>query len=299
MNRITEMLGIKYPIIQGAMQDVAKAGLVAAVSNAGGLGVLASGQDTPEQVREEIHKVKELTDKPFAVNLMFLNKRAPEIVDVVIEEGVKIVTTGAGTPKLYMPKLKEAGIKVMPVISNVKIAKKMEDLGVDAVIAEGMESGGHIGTMASQTLWPQVVDAVNIPVIAAGGIADNRGVKAAMAMGAEGVQCGTIFSISKESPVGDNWKKTIIESKDTSIGVIGTKMGVASRTVVNKKAKELYGLEDKMTDKLKFNQLLDEAYRKAVYQDDVEDGIIFAGSVAGMIHESKSVAEIISDLMKE
>lgn len=292
------MLGIKYPIIQGAMQDVAKAGLVAAVSNAGGLGVLASGQDTPEQVREEIRKVKELTDKPFAVNLMFLNKKVPEIVDVVIEEGVKIVTTGAGTPKLYMPKLKEAGIKVMPVIPNVKIAKKMEELGVDAVIAEGMESGGHIGTMTSQTLWPQVVDAVKIPVIAAGGIADNRGVKAAMAMGAEGVQCGTIFSISKESPVGDNWKKVIIESKDTSIGVIGTKMGVASRTVVNKKAKELYGLEDKMTDKLKFNQLLDEAYRKAVYQDDVENGIIFAGSVAGMIHESKSAAEIISDLMR-
>lgn len=298
MNRITEMLGIKYPIIQGAMQDVAKAELVAAVSNAGGLGVLASGQDTPEQVREEIRKVKELTDKPFAVNLMFLNKKVPEIVDVVIEEGVKIVTTGAGTPKLYMPKLKEAGIKVMPVIPNVKIAKKMEELGVDAVIAEGMESGGHIGTMTSQTLWPQVVDAVKIPVIAAGGIADNRGVKAAMAMGAEGVQCGTIFSISKESPVGDNWKKVIIESKDTSIGVIGTKMGVASRTVVNKKAKELYGLEDKMTDKLKFNQLLDEAYRKAVYQDDVENGIIFAGSVAGMIHESKSAAEIISDLMR-
>lgn len=292
------MLGIKYPIIQGAMQDVAKAGLVAAVSNAGGLGVLASGQDTPEQVREEIRKVKELTDKPFAVNLMFLNKKVPEIVDVVIEEGVKIVTTGAGTPKLYMPKLKEAGIKVMPVIPNVKIAKKMEELGVDAVIAEGMESGGHIGTMTSQTLWPQVVDAVKIPVIAAGGIADNRGVKAAMAMGAEGVQCGTIFSISKESPVGDNWKKVIIESKDTSIGVIGTKMGVASRTVVNKKAKELYGLEDKMTDKLKFNQLLDEAYQKAVYQDDVENGIIFAGSVAGMIHESKSAAEIISDLMR-
>ena len=292
------MLGIKYPIIQGAMQDVAKAGLVAAVSNAGGLGVLASGQDTPEQVREEIHKVKELTDKPFAVNLMFLNKKVPEIVDVVIEEGVKIVTTGAGTPKLYMPKLKEAGIKVMPVIPNVKIAKKMEKLGVDAVIAEGMESGGHIGTMTSQTLWPQVVDAVKIPVIAAGGIADNRGVKAAMAMGAEGVQCGTIFSISKESPVGDNWKKVIIESKDTSIGVIGTKMGVASRTVVNKKAKELYGLEDKMTDKLKFNQLLDEAYQKAVYQDDVEKGIIFAGSVAGMIHESKSAAEIISNLMR-
>ena len=298
MNRITEMLGIKYPIIQGAMQDVAKARLVAAVSNAGGLGVLASGQDTPEQVREEIHKVKELTDKPFAVNLMFLNKKVPEIVDVVIEEGVKIVTTGAGTPKLYMPKLKEAGIKVIPVIPNVKIAKKMEELGVDAVIAEGMESGGHIGTMTSQTLWPQVVDAVKIPVIAAGGIADNRGVKAAMAMGAEGVQCGTIFSISKESPVGDNWKKVIIESKDTSIGVIGTKMGVASRIVVNKKAKELYELEDKMTDKLKFNQLLDEAYRKAVYQDDVEDGIIFAGSVAGMIHESKSAAEIISDLMR-
>lgn len=298
MNRITEMLGIKYPIIQGAMQDVAKARLVAAVSNAGGLGVLASGQDTPEQVREEIRKVKELTDKPFAVNLMFLNKKVPEIVDVVIEEGVKIVTTGAGTPKLYMPKLKEAGIKVMPVIPNVKIAKKMENLGVDAVIAEGMESGGHIGTMTSQTLWPQVVDAVNIPVIAAGGIADNRGVKAAMAMGAEGVQCGTIFSISKESPVGDNWKKVIIESKDTSIGVIGTKMGVASRTVVNKKAKELYELEDEMTDKLKFNQLLDEAYQKAVYQDDVEDGIIFAGSVAGMIHESKSAAEIIADLMR-
>ena len=298
MNRITEMLGIKYPIIQGAMQDVAKAGLVAAVSNAGGLGVLASGQDTPEQVREEIHKVKELTDKPFAVNLMFLNKKVPEIVDVVIEEGVKIVTTGAGTPKLYMPKLKEAGIKVMPVIPNVKIAKKMEELGVDVVIAEGMESGGHIGTMTSQILWPQVVDAVKIPVIAAGGIADNRGVKAAMAMGAEGVQCGTIFSISKESPVGDNWKKVIIESKDTSVGVIGTKMGVASRTVVNKKAKELYGLEDKMTDKLKFNQLLDEAYQKAVYQDDVENGIIFAGSVAGMIHESKSAAEIISNLMR-
>ena len=297
-SRICEMLGIKYPIFQGAMAWIADASLASAVSNAGGLGIIAAGNAPADIVREEIRKCKELTDKPFGVNIMLLSPFVEDIVNLVCEEGVKVVTTGAGNPSKYMDKFKEHGISLIPVVPSVAQAKKMEKIGASAVIAEGMESGGHIGTMTSQTLWPQVVDAVNIPVIAAGGIADNRGVKAAMAMGAEGVQCGTIFSISKESPVGDNWKKVIIESKDTSIGVIGTKMGVASRTVVNKKAKELYELEDEMTDKLKFNQLLDEAYQKAVYQDDVEDGIIFAGSVAGMIHESKSAAEIIADLMR-
>ncbi|MBA1393374.1 enoyl-[acyl-carrier-protein] reductase FabK, partial [Lactobacillus sp. XV13L] len=197
MNRVTKLLGIKYPVVQGAMQEVATADLAAAVSNGGGLGIIAAGGKTPEQVRAEIKKAKTLTDKPFAVNLMLMDKNTPEVVKVIIEEGVKIVTTGAGTPKAYMPDLKAAGIKVLPVIPNVKIAKKMEEMGVDGVIVEGMEAGGHIGNTTSMVLWPQIADAISIPLIAAGGIGDGRGVVEAFVAGAEGVQCGTIFSICK------------------------------------------------------------------------------------------------------
>ena len=299
MNRITEMLGIKYPIIQGAMQDVAKARLVAAVSNAGGLGVLASGQDTPEQVREEIHKVKELTDKPFAVNLMFLNKKVPEIVDVVIEEGVKIVTTGAGTPKLYMPKLKEAGIKVMPVIPNVKIAKKMEGLDVDAVIAEGMESGGHIGTMTSQTLWPQVVDAVNIPVIAAGGIASGKQVLAAYALGACGVQVGTCLLASEECPIHENYKQAIVKAKDTSTTVTGRIGGTPVRIIKNKMAKEYIKREKEGAGMEELEKYTLGSLRKAVLEGDVDNGSLMAGQVAGMVNEIQPVATIIKNLFDD
>ncbi|MGQ5708679.1 nitronate monooxygenase [Lactobacillus sp. PSON] len=300
MNRVTEMLGIKYPVIQGAMQEVATAELAAAVSNGGGLGIIAAGGKTPEEVREEIKKARKLTDKPFAVNLMLMDKNTPEVVKVIIEEGVKVVTTGAGTPKPYMKDLKEADIKVLPVIPNVKIAKKMEEMGADGVIVEGMEAGGHIGGTTSMVLWPQIADAISIPLIAAGGIGDGRGVVEAFVAGAEGVQCGTIFSIAKESPVGDNWRNAVINATDTGTAVVGSTIkGGATRGIANEKAGELFELEKTGVSRDEFNDALNKGLYTGVKEDDPDKSFFMAGEVAGMIKESKPAADIIKDLMED
>lgn len=300
MNRVTELLGIKYPVIQGAMQEVATADLAAAVSNGGGLGIIAAGGKTPDELREQIQKAKKLTDKPFAVNLMLMDKNTPQHVKIIIDEGVKVVTTGAGTPKPYMKDLKEAGIKVLPVIPNVKIAKKMEEMGADGVIVEGMEAGGHIGGTTSMVLWPQIADAINIPLIAAGGIGDGRGVVEAFVAGAEGVQCGTIFSIAKESPVGDNWRKAVINATDTDTAVVGSTIkGGATRGIANEEAGKLFELEKTGVSRDEFNSALNKGLYVGVREDDPDKSFFMAGEVAGMIKESKPAAEIVKDLMDD
>lgn len=300
MNRVTELLGIKYPVIQGAMQEVATADLAAAVSNGGGLGIIAAGGKTPEEVREEIKKARQLTDKPFAVNLMLMDKNTPEVVKVIIDEGVKVVTTGAGTPKPYMKDLKDADIKVLPVIPNVKIAKKMEEMGADGVIVEGMEAGGHIGGTTSMVLWPQIADAISIPLIAAGGIGDGRGVVEAFIAGAEGVQCGTIFSISKESPVGENWRNAVINATDTGTAVVGSTIrGGATRGIANEKAGKLFELEKTGVSRDEFNDALNKGLYVGVKDDDPDKSFFMSGEVAGMINESKPAGEIVKDLMDD
>ncbi|MFC6181530.1 nitronate monooxygenase [Lactiplantibacillus daowaiensis] len=299
MNRVTKLLGIQYPVVQGAMQEVATAELAAAVSNGGGLGIIAAGGKTGEEVRVEIKKAHELTDKPFAVNLMLMDPNTPDVVKVVIEEKVPIVTTGAGTPKNYMTDLKGAGIKVVPVVPNVKIAKKMEAMGCDAVIAEGMEGGGHIGTLTSQVLWPQIADAISIPLIAAGGVADGRGVVNAFIAGAEGVQCGTIFSIAKESPVGDNWRDAVINATDSSTVVVGATIRDASRAIINKKTDQLLDLEAQKVSRDEFNTSMNVGLRNAVRKDNAETGVLFSGEISGLITESLPAAKIVKQLVDE
>lgn len=299
MNRVTKLLGIQYPVVQGAMQEVATAELAAAVSNGGGLGIIAAGGKTGEEVRAEIKRAKTLTTNPFAVNLMLMDPNTPDVVKVVIEEAVPIVTTGAGTPKNYMADLKGAGIKVVPVVPNVKIAKKMEDMGCDAVIAEGMEGGGHIGTLTSQVLWPQIADAISIPLIAAGGIADGRGVISAFIAGAEGVQCGTIFSIAKESPVGDNWRQAVINATDSSTVVVGATIRDASRAIINKKTEQLLELEAQKVSRDEFNTSMNVGLRNAVRKDNAETGVLFSGEISGLITESLPAAEIVKKLVTE
>lgn len=298
MNRVTNLLGVKYPIIQGAMQEVATAQLAAAVSNGGGLGIIASGGKDVEEVRNEIKKAKQLTNKPFAVNLMLMAKNIPDIIDVIIEEKIKIVTTGAGTPRPYMEKLKAAGIKVLPVVPNVKIAKKMENLGVDGVIAEGMEAGGHVGNVTSLVLWPQVADAISIPMVAAGGIGDGRTMAEAFIAGAEGVQCGTIFSIAKESPVGNNWRQAVINATDTDAAIVGTTIkGGTTRGIVNQEYEKLVKLEKTGISRERFNEELNKGLYTGVKKDDPAKGFFMAGEIAGMIKETKTAAEIIKDLV--
>lgn len=231
---------------------------------------------------------------------MLMDKNTPEVVKVIIEEGVKVVTTGAGTPKPYMKDLKEAGIKVLPVIPNVKIAKKMEEMGADGVIVEGMEAGGHIGGTTSMVLWPQIADAISIPLIAAGGIGDGRGVIEAFVAGAEGVQCGTIFSIAKESPVGDNWRNAVINATDTGTAVVGSTIkGGATRGIANEKAGELFELEKTGISRDEFNDALNKGLYTGVKEDDPDKSFFMAGEVAGMIKESKPAVDIIKDLMED
>ena len=281
---ITKLLGIKYPVFQGAMAQIARYQLASAVSNAGGLGIIASGGMSPEQLREEIVNCKKHTDKPFAVNLMLMMHNIDEIIDVVIEEGVGIVTTGAGTPRKYMPKLKEAGIKVIPVIPSVKAAKKMEELGCDAVVVEGMEAGGHVGESTTMALLPQVTSAVNIPVIAAG-----RGVAAAYCLGASGVQMGTVFLATEECPVSENYKNAILEAVDTSTTLTGTKFGAPVRGIKNELTKKYHELEEKSSGSL----------RKAAYEGDVENGSIMSGQIAGLVNEIRPVKDVIEGIFEE
>ena len=296
---ITNLLGIKYPIFQGAMAQIARHELVSAVSNAGALGILASGGVSPEELRKEIQQCKELTDKPFAVNLMLMMPNIDEIIDVVIEEGVKIVTTGAGTPRKFMPRLKEAGIKVIPVIPSVKAAVKMEELGCDAVVVEGMEAGGHVGTSTTMALLPQVTSAVNIPVIAAGGIADGRGMAAAYCLGASGVQMGTVFLASEECPVTDAYKNMILEAVDTSTTLTGGKFGAPVRSIKNELTKRYHELEEQSSTLMELEEVTLGSLRRAVYDGDVENGSVMAGQIAGLVNEILPVKNIIEGVIKE
>ena len=296
---ITKLLGIKYPVFQGGMAQIARHELASAVSNAGGLGIIASGGMSIEQIREEIINCKKHTDKPFAVNLMLMMHNIDEIIDVVIEEGVGIVTTGAGTPRKYMPKLKEAGIKVIPVIPSVKAAKKMEELGCDAVVVEGMEAGGHVGESTTMALLPQVTSAVNIPVIAAGGIADGRGVAAAYCLGASGVQMGTVFLATEECPVSENYKNAIIEAVDTSTTLTGTKFGAPVRGIKNELTKRYHELEEKSSTLMELEELTLGSLRKAAYEGDVENGSIMSGQIAGLVNEIRPVKDVIEGIFEE
>ena len=296
---ITKLLGIKYPVFQGGMAQIAKHELASAVSNAGGLGIIASGGMSIDQIREEIVNCKKHTDKPFAVNLMLMMHNIDEIIDVVIEEGVGIVTTGAGTPRKYMPKLKEAGIKVIPVIPSVKAAKKMEELGCDAVVVEGMEAGGHVGESTTMALLPQVTSAVNIPVIAAGGIADGRGVAAAYCLGASGVQMGTVFLATEECPVSENYKNAILEAVDTSTTLTGTKFGAPVRGIKNELTKRYHELEERSSTLMELEELTLGSLRKAAYEGDVENGSIMSGQIAGLVNEIRPVKDVIEGIFEE
>ena len=296
---ITQLLGIKYPVFQGAMAQIARYELASAVSNAGGLGILASGGMSPEELREQIKKCKEQTTKPFAVNLMLMMPNINEIIDVVIEEGVKIVTTGAGTPRKFMPRLTEAGVKVIPVIPSVKAAKKMEELGCVAVVVEGMEAGGHVGTSTTMALLPQVTKAVNIPVIAAGGIADGRGVAAAFCLGASGVQMGTVFLATHECPISIEYKNLIVEADDTSTTLTGMKFGAPVRGIKNELTKKYHELEAQSSTLMELEELTLGSLRKAVYDGDVENGSVMSGQIAGLVDEIRSVEQVIVDILEE
>lgn len=297
--RVTELLGIQYPIIQGGMAWVAEHHLAAAVSEAGGFGLLGAASAPADVIRQEIRQVKELTDKPFGVNVMLLSPYAEEVAHVVVEEGVKAVTTGAGNPEKYMEMWKNAGIKVIPVVASVALAKRMERCGADAVVAEGMESGGHIGSLTTMALVPQVVDAVEIPVIAAGGIGDGRGFAAAMMLGAEAVQMGTRFVAAEESIVHQNYKDRIIKAKDIDSQVTGMSTGHPVRSLRNQMTREYLRLEKEGAPFEELEMLTLGSLRKAVQEGDVVNGTVMAGQIAGLVKKQQSCRAIIEEIMGE
>lgn len=297
--RVTELLGIEYPIIQGGMAWVAEYHLAAAVSAAGGLGIIGAASAPAEVVREQIREAKKLTDKPVGVNVMLMNPNAEEVAKVLVEEEVKVVTTGAGNPAKYMEMWKNAGMKVIPVIASVAMAKMMERAGADAVVAEGTESGGHIGSATTMTLVPQVVDAVKIPVIAAGGIGDGRGFAAAMMLGASAVQMGTRFVVAKESIVHENYKKKVIAAKDIDSEVTGRSTGHPVRTIRNKMTREYIKLEEQGATLEELEVLTLGSLRKAVMEGDVVNGTLMAGQIAGMISKEQTCKEMIDEIMSE
>ena len=297
-NVITELLNIKYPIIQGGMAWIADASLAVGVSEAGGLGII-SGVGPTEVVRAQIRKAKELTDKPFGVNVMLMQDNADEIAHLVCDEKVPVVTTGAGSPVKSIEMWKSHGIKVIPVVPSVAIAKRMEKFGADAVIAEGMESGGHIGQTTTMSLVPQVVDAVNIPVIAAGGIGDGRGIAASFMLGAVGVQMGTRFLVSNECNVHKNYKEKVLKAKDIETEVTGNSTSHPVRVLRNKLTREYIKLEKSNSNSEKLESLTRGALRKAVIEGDTENGSVMAGQIAGLVKKEQSCKEIIEELMTE
>lgn len=297
-NVITELLNIKYPIIQGGMAWIADASLAVGVSEAGGLGII-SGVGPTEVVRAQIRKAKELTDKPFGVNVMLMQDNADEIAHLVCDEKVPVVTTGAGSPGKYIEMWKSHGMKVIPVVPSVAIAKRMEKFGADAVIAEGMESGGHIGQTTTMSLVPQVVDAVNIPVIAAGGIGDGRGIAASFMLGAVGVQMGTRFLVSNECNVHKNYKEKVLKAKDIETEVTGTSTSHPVRVLRNKLTREYIKIEKSNSNSEKLESLTRGALRKAVIEGDTENGSVMAGQIAGLVKKEQSCKEIIEELMTE
>ena len=297
--KVTELLQIEYPIIQGGMAWVAEHHLAAAVSEAGGFGLIGAASAPPEIVREEIRKAKELTDKPFGVNIMLLNPNADEVAKIVVEEGIQAVTTGAGNPEKYMPMWKEAGVKVIPVVASVAMAKRMERYGADAVVAEGMEAGGHIGNQTTMALIPQIVDAVNIPVIAAGGIGDGRGVAASFMLGAEGVQMGTRFVVADESIVHDNYKDRIVKAKDIDSVLTGQSTGHPVRCLRNQMTKEYIKKEQEGVPFEELERMTLGSLRKAVMDGDILNGTVMAGQIAGLVSKRQSCKEILQEIMTE
>ena len=298
-NRICELLGIKYPIIQGAMAWISEGNLAGNVSKAGGLGIIAGGGMPPEILREEIKRAKSITSNPFGVNLMLMMEHVEKQIDVCIEEGVKVVTTGAGNPGIYMEKLKAAGIKVIPVVSSVALAKRMEKIGADAVVAEGMEAGGHIGEITTMALAPQIAKAVSIPVIVAGGIASGEQFFAALALGGEAIQVGTIFIPAVECVAHENYKNSIIKAKDRSTVATGNYTGHPVRVIHNKFAKELLDLEKQGAPVEKLEELGRGKLRLAVVEGEVNLGSVMAGQVAAMVNEVATCEEIVNKLMRE
>lgn len=297
-SKICDLLGIEYPIFQGAMAWVAKGRLAAAVSEAGGLGIIAASQAPVDYVREQIHILKGLTNKPYAVNLMMQSPYIKDIIDLVVEEEVPVVTTGAGNPAPYMEKWQAAGIKVIPVIPNVKVAKKMAAAGATAVVAEGMESGGHIGEMTSMALLPQVLDAVDIPVLAAGGFADGRGLAAAMLMGAAGVQMGTAFLVAKECEIAQGYKDRVIAAIDTDTVVTGRSTKHVVRSLKNKMTEEYLRIENACGPLEELEKLGTGSLRRAV-EGDVEMGGLMCGQIAGLVKEEATCQEIITRIVQE
>ena len=296
---VTELLGIEYPIIQGGMAWVAEYHLAAGVSNAGGLGLIGAASAPAEWVREQIREAKKLTDKPFGVNIMLMSPYADEVAKVVAEEGVKVVTTGAGNPEKYMKMWKEAGVKVIPVVASVALAKRMERCGADALVAEGTEAGGHIGENTTMVLVPQIVDAVNIPVIAAGGIADGRGIAAAFMLGARAVQMGTHFVATKESMVHENYKNAILKAKDIDSRVTGRTTGHPVRALRNQMTKQYLHMEKAGASFEELEHLTLGGLRRAVVDGDVVNGSVMAGQSAAMVKEILSCEELIQKLVKE
>jgi enoyl-[acyl-carrier protein] reductase II len=297
-SKFAEMIGIKYPIIQGGMAWIADSSLAAAVSNAGGLGII-TGNAPLDWIREEIRNAKKLTDKPFGVNIMLLGETAEAVAKMVCEEGVKVVTTGAGSPGKYIEMWKQHDIKVIPVVASVALAKRMERAGVDAIIAEGCESGGHIGELTTMTLIPQVVDAVNIPVIAAGGIGDGRGAGAAFILGASGIQLGTRFLVAKECTVHENYKKKVLSAKDIDTEVTGRVTGHPVRVLRNKLVRQFKVLEKEGATAEKFEQLGRGALSRAAREGDIDNGSVMAGQIAGLISKEQSCQEIIEEIFSE
>ena len=295
----TRLLGIEYPIIQGGMAWVAEYHLAAAVSEAGGLGLIGAASAPADWVREQVREAKKLTDKPFGVNIMLMSPYADEVAKVIVEEGVQVVTTGAGNPEKYMKMWKEAGVTVIPVVASVAHAKRMERCGADALVAEGCEAGGHIGENTTMVLVPQVVDAVNIPVIAAGGIADGRGVAAAFMLGAKGVQLGTHFVVTDESQVHENYKERILKAKDIDSRVTGRSTGHPVRALRNDMTKKYLELEKKGASFEELELLTLGGLRKAVVEGDVNNGSVMAGQIAGMVKERMSCKALIEKLVRE
>ena len=297
--RLDKMLGIKYPFIQGGMANIATGEFAAAVSNAGGLGLIGAGGMNTDMLRENIRKCRTLTDKPFGVNLMLMNPEADAMAELLVEENVKIVTTGAGSPAKYMEKWKSNRMMVIPVVSSAALAIRMERFGADAVVAEGTESGGHVGEMTTMTLVPKVVDSVNIPVIAAGGIADGRGIAAAFMLGAKGVQMGTHFVVTDESQVHENYKERIIKAKDIDSRVTGRTTGHPVRALRNDMTRKYLELENAGAEFEELEKLTLGGLRKAVVEGDVKNGSVMAGQIAGMVKERMSCKDLIQKLVTE
>lgn len=296
--RLCDLIGIEYPIFQGGMAWTATGELAAAVSEAGGLGIIGAGQAPADWLRQEIHKIKKVTNKPYGVNVMLMSPFVEDVMQVIVEERVPVITTGAGNPGKYIPMLKEVGTKIIPVVASVALARRLEKAGVDALIAEGMESGGHIGEISTLPLVPQVVDAVSIPVIAAGGIYDGRGMVAALALGAEGVQMGTRFMCAEECTISSKVKEMILKAKDRDTVVTGRSTGHPVRCLGNKLTREFEQLEKEGTDPEVLEKMGAGKLRLAMVEGDTQNGSVMSGQIAGAVQKIEPAATIIQDVMQ-